>query len=142
DANQYTEFNLSTSLELLHPGQNVLAIQGLNASFNDGDFLILPELVATSVTEQPSAPRYFMIPTPGAPNGYGNTNLGPLITTASHTPNVPKDSENLVVTAAVAPTFYPVNGVRLIYRVMYSNEVSVPMFDDGLHGDGAAHDGV
>src|ERR1051325_2591537 len=27
-------------------------------------------------------------------------------------------------------------------RVMFCKEVTVPMFDDGAHGDGAAHDGI
>ena len=83
-----------------------------------------------------------MTPTPGAPNGVGNTNLGPLILSAAHTPTVPKDIDDLFVTTSVIPTFKPIGSVRLIYRIMYSNEVNVPMFDDGQHGDGAAGDGV
>jgi len=35
-----------------------------------------------------------------------------------------------------------ISNVTLTYRVMYSNEVTVPMFDDGLHADGFAGDGV
>ena len=54
-------------------GPNVLAIQGLNVSAADSDFLILPELVATSVAFDQSLQRYFTAPTPGGPNGYAST---------------------------------------------------------------------
>ncbi|HEU0009644.1 MAG TPA: lamin tail domain-containing protein [Verrucomicrobiae bacterium] len=142
EASDYEIWNVSASLGLLAPGTNVLAIHGLNSSASDGDFLILPELLATSATNDPTANRYFMAPTPGEPNGLGNTNLGPLIADVSHLPNVPTDNQNLQVTAKVSGTFQSVNTVRLIYRTMYSNEVNVAMFDDGLHGDGAAGDGT
>jgi hypothetical protein len=141
EASRYEDFNLSASLGLLVPGTNVLAIHGMNSAVSDGDFLLLPELVATSVTNDPSAIRYFVAPTPGAPNGLGNTNLGPLIAEVSHLPNVPTDNQDLKVTAEVSGTFNSVGTVRLIYRTMYSNEVNVPMFDDGMHGDGEASDG-
>src|SRR3954452_16636722 len=42
----------------------------------------------------------------------------------------------------VLPSFRAVGSVSLAYRVMFSNEVTVAMFDDGSHGDGAAGDGV
>ncbi|HXJ55586.1 MAG TPA: lamin tail domain-containing protein [Verrucomicrobiae bacterium] len=141
-ARNFETWNIGASLGLLRAGQNVLAMQGLNASVDDGDFLLLPELIASTVAVDPGAPRYFMTPTPGAANGYGNTNLGPLVLSAAHSPNVPADNDNLSVTATVSPTFRPVGGVRLIYRTMYSNEVNVAMFDDGAHGDGLAGDGV
>ena len=38
------KFRISEFLPLLRPGENVLAIQGLNTSVRDGDFLILPSL--------------------------------------------------------------------------------------------------
>ncbi len=142
DNNEWTEWNLTSSLGLLHNGTNVLAIQGLNVDMDDGDFLILPELIAATATFDLGSPRYFVLPTPGAPNGTGNTNLGPVITDVSHSPSVPLDHQNLYVTARVAPTFYPVASLSLIYRVMFSNEVTIAMFDDGAHGDGLAADGV
>ena len=45
----------------LKPGANVLAIHGLNVAAGDGDFLILPELVATSHLDDP---QYMTTPTP------------------------------------------------------------------------------
>jgi hypothetical protein len=142
EARAYEDFNLSAWLGLLRSGDNVLALHGLNAAASDADFLLLPELLAASVSYEPSTARYFSRPTPGGPNGLGNTNLGPLILAVSHTPGIPKDDEDLLVTARVAPSFHAVRSVSLIYRVMFSNEVSIAMLDDGVHGDGAAGDGT
>jgi hypothetical protein len=44
--NTAENFNLSTAINTLVIGQNLLAIQGLNVSSTSSDFLILPELVA------------------------------------------------------------------------------------------------
>jgi len=93
---------------------NVLAIHGLTASAADSDFLILPELVATSVDYDLASRRYFSTPTPGGPNGVGNTNLGPLIVGAAHTPKTPSDNEDLLVTAKVLPTFNALRAVSLV----------------------------
>ena len=59
-----------------------------------------------------------------------------------HTPNQPADNEDLYVTAELIRTFNAISNVTLTYRVMFSNEVTVPMFDDGSHGDGLAADGI
>jgi hypothetical protein len=118
DANEFQEFNLTPLRSLLRPGTNVLAIQGLNVRPNDSDFLILPELVASSVALDPTQRRYFSPPTPGAPNGFGSANIPPIIAEASHTPKVPQNQEDLLVTATVRPTLNPLGQVRLVYRVM------------------------
>ena len=36
----------------------------------------------------------------------------------------------------------PISSVVLRYRIMFTNEQTTTMLDDGLHGDGAANDGV
>lgn len=136
------EFNLSAFRGLLQPGANVLAIHGLNASAADGDFLLLPELTASSVAINPNIRRYFAPASPGAENGSGGSAVGPLLTEVSHVPAIPADNEDILVTARVAPTFFPVGQVRLVYRTMYSNEVNIAMLDNGLNGDGVAQDGV
>jgi hypothetical protein len=142
DAVQFEEIDLSKRIGLLHAGTNVLALHGLNASAADADFLMLPELTATSLTLDAASRRYFSLPTPGAVNGLGKTNLGPLLVDIAHTPRVPTDDQDIVITARAVRTFDPIARVTLSYRVMYTNELSVPMLDDGLHGDGAANDGV
>ncbi len=142
DVMNFDEFNLTTFRGLLQPGANVLAIHGLNASASDGDFLIRPELTASSVALDPNARRYFSPPSPGEENGAGGSAVGPLLSDVAHLPSLPGDTDEIIVTARVAPTFFPIDSVRLVYRVMFSNEVNVAMFDDGQHGDGAALDGL
>ncbi|MBN2473465.1 MAG: lamin tail domain-containing protein [Pirellulales bacterium] len=56
--------DITDSLGDLTVGTNVLAIHGLNVAPSDGNFLIVPELAATST-------EYFLDPTPGEPNGPG-----------------------------------------------------------------------
>jgi len=126
----------------LLPGANVLAIHGLNLSAANEDFLVLAELTTTAVAAQSAVPLYFTTPSPGADNVGGVANPGPSITEVTHSPNVPLDADDLTVTARVAPTFYPVAGVVLRYKIMFDPEIEVTMFDDGAHGDGAAGDGV
>ena len=61
------EIDLSGYQHLLQDGPNLLAIQGLNASPDDPDFLVLPELTLGHSREG----QFFTKPTPGAPNGSG-----------------------------------------------------------------------
>ncbi|MHA3769948.1 lamin tail domain-containing protein [Verrucomicrobiota bacterium sgz303538] len=69
DALAYEEFNVQVPPGLLVSGQNVLAIQGLNSSAGDPDFLLLP--VMDGLGQAAPAPRYFATPTPGAANAQG-----------------------------------------------------------------------
>src|SRR4030042_4830128 len=71
NASVFEEINLNAFLDTLQPGRNVLAIHGLNAKDDDGQFLILPELVAARNRE---APQYFTTPTPGTFNVAGAIN--------------------------------------------------------------------
>ncbi len=59
----FEEIDLSEHLDSLLPGTNVLAIQGLNLSADDLDFLILPEL--NGIPFRDEMRRYFKEPTPG-----------------------------------------------------------------------------
>jgi hypothetical protein len=85
---------------------------------------------------------YFTHPTPGGPNLGGTDAPGPTILNVQHSPNIPSTNDDLIVTARVSPSFYNVASVTMKYRLMYGSEASVPMFDDGAHGDGAANDGL
>ena len=139
----FENIDISTHLDALAVGTNVLAIQGLNISAGDGDLLVVPELLAAGPGQpDPSLAGYFTVPTPGEPNDQGAAELGPLISQVQHSPQMPADDTDLVVTARVAESFRPVDSVALHYRVMFGQEVSVAMFDDGAHGDGQAADGV
>jgi len=126
----------------LQAGTNILAIQGLNVAANDQDFLVGAEMIAVSLTGESPSPLFFTAPTPGQHNAGGVANPGPAIVSPSHTPNVPLDSQDIVVTTRIGQSFFPVANVFLRYRVMFGSELEVQMFDDGLHGDGATNDGV
>ncbi|MGB0387932.1 MAG: CotH kinase family protein [Ardenticatenaceae bacterium] len=86
--------------------------------------------------------RYFTSPTPGEPNGLGAADLGPIISDPTHMPALPSDDDNITVTVTVSESLKPVSQVTLHYRVMFGEIVDLSMFDDGMHGDGAADDGV
>lgn len=134
---------LSNASRWLAAGPNVLAIQALNAHATNADLFIqaqLTALVPLPLTQ--GTPRYFSGPTPGAANSAGTANLGPIIADAAHAPAQPLDDQDLFVTARIVPSFAPVVSNALVYRVMFGAEVRVPMLDDGLHGDGAAGDGI
>jgi len=51
---QSEEFDLGGFLAALEPGENLLAIQGLNISLTSSDLLVLPELVATGDPGRPA----------------------------------------------------------------------------------------
>jgi hypothetical protein len=142
DAAQFQDFTLDNWSDFLVSGDNVLAIHGLNASAADADFLLAAQLVAVNATLDSGNQRYFSGPTPGSLNGAGTTTIGPLITRVRHNPAEPADAEDLVVSARVSPTLNGVASVSLYYRVMFGAETSLPMLDDGLHGDGVAGDGI
>ncbi|RYD29562.1 MAG: hypothetical protein EOP86_21505, partial [Verrucomicrobiaceae bacterium] len=63
------EIDLSRFAPILRAGTNVLALQGLNRTAADSDFLLLPELLAG----RSRANRFFPSPTPGQANGAGVT---------------------------------------------------------------------
>ena len=127
---------------LLRTGVNILAIQGLNLAAGDPTFLIQPELIAASVPLASPSGLYFPVPTPGGANNAGLGSPGPSILGTTHTPNVPRDDQDLLVTAQIGPTFAAVGGVSLIYRIMFNAEVTVPMNDAGSNGDLVAGDGT
>ncbi len=62
----FENVNVSDYLHLLQPSGNVLAIQTMNVTANDGDLLILPEL--SQIIYQGLGEHFFATPTPGAAN--------------------------------------------------------------------------
>ena len=58
--------NLNDHIGLLNPGQNVLALQGMNVSVDDNDFYLLPQITAAEV--QSVSQQVFVTPTPAAEN--------------------------------------------------------------------------
>ncbi|MBI4606946.1 MAG: lamin tail domain-containing protein [Planctomycetes bacterium] len=91
------------------------------------------------------------IGTPGAENSVrsnlraatGSGNLGPVISEVVHSPPSPRPSESANVTARVSDSG-GVSRVDAFYRTGDANGAftAVQLFDDGLHSDGGAGDGV
>ena len=139
------DINITTSAGALRLGTNVLAIQGLNTSATNADFLIHAEIIGTSIGEYSSVPRYFSIPTPGSINGAGSSDLGPIISEVGRDPAAPYSptmNDPITVTARVQMAFASVTNVTLYYRVMWGETNALTMYDDGLHGDGTAGDAL
>ncbi len=84
--NSRESFDISSDLDLLTAGQNVLMIHGVNSSPSNNDFLLRPQLVATSLQLDFDNPRYFVVPTPGEVNGVGSEAVGPLFLGQDFTP--------------------------------------------------------
>ena len=140
---QYEDFDATAAASALVVGSNVLAIHGLNASATNSDFLILPELRATTAgAYNPANTQFFSLPTPGTFNTAAGADRGPFISSHAFSPALPTDAQNLTVTARVAPNFGPVAAVTLTYRVNFGAEIQIPMTDNGTAGDGAPADGV
>ena len=85
-ANSIRSFDVTSDLSLLRPGENVLMIHGMNFSADNGDFVIRPQLVATTLQLDFENPRYFVAPTPGDINGTGSETVGPLFLEQQFTP--------------------------------------------------------
>ena len=66
---QFEDINISDHLSALSNGNNVLAIQGLNQSAKDNDFLLLPTLVEYQTSGLTN--KYFAVATPGTLNNSG-----------------------------------------------------------------------
>ena len=129
-------------LDFLRPGQNVLAIQGLNNGLSSSDLLILPELVATVTTDAIPSLAYFPLPTPGRPNGAGVAALGPIIREPDHAPAMAQGDQDLRVWARIRPSSDGLLSARLHYRILFGPEIVVAMGDDGQGGDEIGGDGI
>jgi hypothetical protein len=81
--------------------------------------------------------------TPGAPNSSAVANLGPTISDVRHTPTVPRANQSVRVQARVSDPD-GVSAVRVRYRLgsRLGNYSTATLFDDGLHADGLAGDGL
>ena len=94
--------------------------------------------------------------TPGKANSVAAGDIAPMILEACHGPMIPRSADPVTVTARILDEQTTGLVVTLRYRLdssTYVNQntyptfiagsyLSVPMFDDGAHGDGKANDGV
>lgn len=141
EAIRFVETDSSSGVEALVSGTNILALQGLNIDATNTDLLLQAELVGIREGSLTSTPRYFVVPTPGAPNNSGTADLGPILRDAAHAPATLSVHQPLTVVVGAAPAFQPIAGVQLHYRVMFGNEITLSMNDAGTNGDALAGDG-
>jgi hypothetical protein len=84
--------------------------------------------------------------TPGAANSIARTNIAPIISDISHSPAIPQPTDVVTVSARVTDEHATGVTVTLFYRNATTATppafTSVPMYDDGTHGDGLAGDGI
>ena len=80
---------------------------------------------------------YLVNPTPGELNALPQPAFGPQITHVEHFPKRLEVGQALRVTARIAPREFSVDSVSIQVRLMYGEERTLPMVDDGTGQDGA-----
>ncbi len=81
--------------------------------------------------------------TPGRPNSVATNHIAPMILDARHLPAIPRSTNSVIVTARIVQETGSTATVSLFYRVDgAASFTSVPMVDDGAHGDALVGDGV
>ena len=85
---------------------------------------------------------YFDEATPGASNSQLVSYMGPIIENVVHSPASPAQTDDITVTALIKENVNAIDSVTLNYRVMYESKTTAAMFDDGLHNDALAGDGI
>ena len=139
------KYDITPYKDLLHPGNNVLAVQLLRKSTESPNMLLHVEMEATFSGQESHEWRYLLAPSPGKPNGEGTEDLGPIISDPScipALPTLPEADEPIIVLAQITPSQFPVSEITLTWRSMFLAQNTLEMFDDGLHGDGIAGDGI
>jgi hypothetical protein len=96
-------------------------------------------LVAAGVAQRVG---YFPTPTPGAPNAVEQAMTGPAFYAVTDQSGAIEEGQDLVVAAAIEPLNAAVASAWLTYRVMYGNEVTVAMADDGSGADATSGDSI
>jgi hypothetical protein len=139
---QSVQFDISDARGSLQVGENILALHVLNLSAGDPDLLIRPELLGGLSSVDVSSFGYLTTPTPGDANVPVATELGPLVFSSQHSPQLPLANQPIIVTANVTPTLRNVASVQLVYRVMFGEETTIAMTDNGTGGDQTAGDGT
>ncbi len=81
--------------------------------------------------------------TPGRVNSVIRTNIAPMILEVGHLPIIPQSSDLVTITTRIADERTNGLTVTLLWRLDgAASFTSSSMFDDGLHGDGLANDGI
>lgn len=145
DVVAFESTNLFNAAAFLVEGNNLIAVQAFNSSVGSSDFSI-----DVSLEELPGAGG--VTPTPGAVNSCYAANVPPAIRQVNHLPAQPTSGQAVTVTAK-ATDLDGVAAVTLKYQLVdpgaylrktdpafATNWISLPMYDDGTHGDTNAGD--
>ncbi len=120
----HTNFKLSSSGEFLA----LVKPDGTNISHSySPNFPPQISDVSYGIYGTISNKMYFIVPTPGAPNNAGTSNLPPIITNSGHSPLIPNSTDSITVTAKISKTFHDISSVSLHYAVMFGGESIVAM---------------
>ncbi len=141
----WTAFPIAAETLGLVNGVNILAIHGLNQSPTSSDMLILPELDLVLAATPSSTAGYQLTPSPGEANGIGILDVPPYLTEVTNSATRPTGgagSTPIIVTASVRETKDEIDSVSVFYRVMFGNEVELPMNDSGSGADEIGGDGI
>ena len=140
---RYYTVTFAATSGLLQAGTNILAIQGMDVSASEANFLILPQLNSDTIASGSGV--YFATPTPGAANSAGKTNLGPYVSNVTDDVSQPtggSSSPPLTIQATIGASLHALSTVQIAYRIMFGSETLATMYDDGTHGDPSAGDGI
>ncbi|MCX5672978.1 MAG: CotH kinase family protein, partial [Planctomycetota bacterium] len=84
--------------------------------------------------------------TPGAAKSIAAADIPPVILEVKHSPEIPRSTDPVTVTARLVDELPAPASVTLYWRLDANPQTtpfqSAPMYDDGQHGDGLAGDGV
>ncbi|HYW81167.1 MAG TPA: lamin tail domain-containing protein, partial [Thermoguttaceae bacterium] len=81
--------------------------------------------------------------TPGSANSVAATDIAPMVLDVTHSPAIPTSADPVTVAARLRDELSTGLGASVFFRTDGDPSfLSAPMFDDGLHGDGEANDGV
>lgn len=116
-------------------GTNILAVQAMNNSTSDPNFLSVTTLEGVS---QDPVGSYLLSPTPGAANSAVRTSIGPFISDVFYNgtlelpprPAGGAGSPDILISAKVTPGLRPLaaaNPVQLAWRIMYNAETVIDM---------------
>lgn len=108
----FEDFDVSAFRSYVVDGENILAIQGMNAGTTSSDFLILPQLVGVIPSEiNLTARSFFDEPSPNSLNGNGEAAVAPQAT-YSVPGGVYTTAQSLVLSSSVpgATIYYTTNG--------------------------------
>jgi len=122
DVEVFEDIDITAHLDALQPGRNLLAIHGLNDGASDGEFLILPRLIASSDED---VMRYMPVPSPGGPNESSTSGVGALFSRTGGTFSQPFMLE-LAAESPSAVIRYTLDGsIPMTNSPFYTSPISI-----------------